>query len=841
MKVSKKNTTTTLIALILILTTITAALAILPVAYATTPPKTWTTVVYLSVSPNPIGVGQQALFIMFNEKYHPTTQNTMGGRFSGYTLEIKRPDGKTDTLGPYTADAIAAAYAYYKPDQIGIYECVFHFPAQIIENTNPPPTWASFNHPDQIGDTYAASTSNTVYLNVTQELVQSYPEAPLPTDYWTRPINGMNRNWYQISEDWLLGAAQPGPYRYSPYMTGPESAHVLWQRPLWEGGIGGGDAGSHAYTGLREEGSGGDPIILNGKLYYADRGTNTGTWGWYAVDLYTGQTLYYANTTVAPSFGQVLTFDSVDAHGAWAYLWTTSGTTWTAIDTFTGRTAFTIANVSSSGTPIYGHDGSILRYNIVGTGANTRLNVWNTTEVTSGGVIGDPGQPARFSGTYDGRRGFSLNVSIPNVQGSIIEVIEGKYVIGGVGGKQNDTAIEKGHIWTLSLEKGKEGTLLSNVTFTPPKGIMDPSELFQYGPYGTFGNTASRMQGPWVYSAEGVFVFWEGATRQLWGFDLATGQMMWGPTEPQDPWMAYGITPAVANGVLYTSGHRSGGEIHAYNITTGESLWKYFPGTLNFETTFSTPPAIINYIADGKVYISSNEHTPTMPLRRDAFVTCLNATTGEVIWKLPQFNGELGSFGMSSGYIVINSIFDGRWYCIGKGPSATTVSAPQTVITQGQSLMITGTVTDQSPGAMGTPAISDADQEAWMAYLYMQQPAPSNAKGVEVSLDTIDPNGNLVHIGTVSSDSSGMFKKMFKPEVPGEYTIIATFAGSKSYGSSKAETAIGVEEAPQATPAQTPASQSLADMYFVPAIAGLFVLIIIVLALVILLILRKRP
>jgi hypothetical protein len=40
---------------------------------------------------------------------------------------------------------------------------------------------------------------------------------------------------------------------------------------------------------------------------------------------------------------------------------------------------------------------------------------------------------------------------------------------------------------------------------------------------------------------------------------------------------------------------------------------------------------------------------------------------------------------------------------------------------------------------------------------------------------------------------------MFTPEVPGKYTIIATFAGSESYWSSYAETAIGVDEAPPAT------------------------------------------
>ena len=140
--------------------------------------------------------------------------------------------------------------------------------------------------------------------------------------------------------------------------------------------------------------------------------------------------------------------------------------------------------------------------------------------------------------------------------------------------------------------------------------------------------------------------------------------------------------------------------------------------------------------------------------------------------------------------------------------------------------MIQGTVTDQSPGAEGTPAISDNIMSSWMEYTYRQKAKPTNAVGVQVSLDTVDPNGNTVHIGTVTSDSSGMFKKLWIPEVPGEYTVIATFAGSESYWPSNAETATGVTDAPQPSTTAQPAT-SVADMYFVPAIAGIIVVIII--------------
>ena len=74
----------------------------------------------------------------------------------------------------------------------------------------------------------------------------------------------------------------------------------------------------------------------------------------------------------------------------------------------------------------------------------------------------------------------------------------------------------------------------------------------------------------------------------------------------------------------------------------------------------------------------------------------------------------------------------------------------------------------------------------------MQQPMPMDATGVEVILETLDPNGNYYEIGRVTSDASGMYKMLWEPPVEGEYTIVASFAGSKSYGSSYAETAIGV-------------------------------------------------
>jgi hypothetical protein len=208
------------------------------------------------------------------------------------------------------------------------------------------------------------------------------------------------------------------------------------------------------------------------------------------------------------------------------------------------------------------------------------------------------------------------------------------------------------------------------------------------------------------------------------------------------------------------------------------------------------------------------------------------------------FSGGAGIIEIADGYIMAGNDYDNRMYVYGKGPSATTVAASPKVSVHGSGVLIEGMVTDESPGAkefsqsrgLNVPAIADADQQAWMEYMYLQQAMPTSAKGVEVSLDAIDPNNNFVHIATVTSDSSGMYKKMFTPEVPGEYTIIATFAGSESYYSSYAETALGVSPAPETTPPpETPPAPD-----FTPTIVGTGIVIIAAVAVVGFLLFRKK-
>ena len=175
-----------------------------------------------------------------------------------------------------------------------------------------------------------------------------------------------------------------------------------------------------------------------------------------------------------------------------------------------------------------------------------------------------------------------------------------------------------------------------------------------------------------------------------------------------------------------------------------------------------------------------------------------------------------------------------------------------TQITAGDHAIVQGTVMDISAGTKqteqaadfpnGVPVSSDASMSAWMSYVYQQQPMPTNFTGVTVTLTAIDPNGNLITLGKATTDANGLFSYMWQtPDVPGKYTITATFAGTNGYWGSNAQTAVYVQSAPPATLAPTATPTSIANLYFLPVSIAIIIVIVIVGAVLALLMLRKRP
>jgi hypothetical protein len=314
-----------------------------------------------------------------------------------------------------------------------------------------------------------------------------------------------------------------------------------------------------------------------------------------------------------------------------------------------------------------------------------------------------------------------------------------------------------------------------------------------------------------------------------------------------------GQRAVTAYGNIYVQGY--GGELCAYSCVDGSLLWKYNNTSAGVIGSWGLMPIFVSAIADGKVYAFNNEHSPNSPLYNGYSIYCINATSGEEIYKMLSWSGQTGGTGTSTavladGSLVYYNYYDNQLYCISKGATQTTVSAPNLAAASGQSVVIGGSVIDISSGTTqteqamrfpnGIACASDASMSAWMEYVYMDQACPTDFTGVTVAINVVDANGNYRTIGTANTDASGHYSLVWTPDITGRFDVITTFAGTNGYYGSSATTTFAVDQpVATATPMPTPAP-SAADLYFLPAIAGLFVAIIVSIALTVL-VLTKKP
>ena len=174
---------------------------------------------------------------------------------------------------------------------------------------------------------------------------------------------------------------------------------------------------------------------------------------------------------------------------------------------------------------------------------------------------------------------------------------------------------------------------------------------------------------------------------------------------------------------------------------------------------------------------------------------------------------------MGDSIIATMDTYDQMIYAVGKGPTQTRVTASPAVLSLNNGVMIQGYVTDISAGTKddkialrfpnGVPAVADESMSDWMLYVYKQFSRPMNAKGVKVTLSVLDANNNYREIGKTTANSDGFFTFNWKPDIEGQYTVYASFAGSESYWPSHAVTSFAVDPAP--APAQTPAYPTPVD------------------------------
>ena len=796
----KNNSKIFTITLILMLT-ISAMIVALPLVTAqdgeTSTKKSFA---YLGAIPNPVGVGQDVLLhIGITDPLTVTTH-----KWRGLTVIIEKPDGTTETLGPFDTDSTGGTGGIFTPNQIGTYYLHTHFPAQWYNTT-----WRGLGYQEIY---WLESDSPVLELVVQTDPIPYYPGHSLPAEYWNRPIDAQLREWGAVAGSWLT----PPQNLYAPYNDGPESPHILWTKELEMGGWVGGDISNSMNNGDAYEGKFLNPTVINGILYYPNINTqNRGSvpgenLETVAVNLHTGEQLWSKplldlnNVSQPLSFGQTFMWDSFNNHGVYTYLVTQVGrgvATMNFHDAYTGEWSFTIEDVPS-GTNLFGPKGEIYRYTVdLDNGWMTLWNSSRTVQPQDTGTTRD-GSWGRYLDTneypriFPASRGIEWNISIPELPGSVNAVWFEDRLVGSSASNTEFT------LWAISLEPGREGTVLYNTKWTPP-AYWDEGRVNSFG----FG-------GGWMlFSQEDrVGTYFIKETFEHYGFSLETGNYLWGPSEPQMYLDSLEDTPvqsrAIAYGKLYSLS--VSGIVYCYDIQTGERLWKYEVNDPYQEILWSNnwwgKPL---FVTDGKLYIGHYEHSAIDPRPRGAPMTCLDANTGDVIWQAP---GLFRSTRWGGRAVIADSIiatmdtYDQRVYAIGKGPSQTTVSIQDDIISLGSNVMIKGMVTDVSPGTdstalnlrfpNGVPAIADEYMGDWMLYVYKQFECPMMLNGVEVKLETLDPNGNFYEIGTVTSDATGMYKLMWEPPVPGEYTIIATFQGTNSYYGSYAETAMGVEEAP---------------------------------------------
>jgi outer membrane protein assembly factor BamB len=815
------------------------SLVALPAAIAQEPPEVepWP---FINAMPNPTGVGQTVLLHV--GCVYPLGTVDLG--WEGLSVMIERPDGTTETISDIKTDATGGTGVSYTPTMAGNYTLQAHFPEQIA----PPLPPGFFQAGVPSGAIMLESESDVVELVVQEEPVAVWPGTPLPTEYWSRPIDDQIWEWSPLAGNWLgdqvsMDPSPPAQTLYKDYNEyAPETAHVLWAKPITMGGLAGGQMGEHGF----EQGDAYEPkwtgaVIIGGVVYYNQFET-TGPetvleHRVVAVDLHTGEELWNkplldldGNNRML-DFGQVFYWDGFNLHGVFPYLWTVAGSTWNAYDAFSGRWEYSMQGVPS-GPRVYGPNGEIFIYTV-----NTRagwMTLWNSSRVVAG-LVFEGGSWRPHGNVYDADDtaiGIEWNVTIPTgLPGSVDKVREG--IILGTNFDKYLLSDDYIVMWAISIKPGQEGTLFYNRTFAIPINA------------GHYDVQDASVE-------DDVFCVSVAESRQHWGFRLSTGEKLWGPTESQQYTDNWGYSSSNSWDIIvegkYISGNY-GGTVICRNVTTGETLWTYdiedpYNEVLQ-NTKWRFRPA---FVADGKLYLENTEHNPFDPQHRGCPFLCLDLETGELIFRIPYRGSEWSSTPIiGDSIIAMYNNYDQRIYAIGKGPSATTVAASPKVSVHGDSVLVEGIVTDISPGTEqyalrarfphGVPAVCDENMSDWMLYVYNQFARPADVVGVEVVVEVLDPNNNFYEVGRATSDADGFFSCAFTPEVPGKYTIIASFEGSGAYYGSHAKTAVNVEEAPAATPAPTPTPAPMTDTYVLST--GIAILIAVIIGFALLL-LRKR-
>lgn len=807
----------------------------------------------------------------------------------------QRMSGSTNPATQFATNIIGrdidyegGAYFIYEPTMLGNYTFKFDYAGDVLYTPFPngARNWIDAeNRPIDPNYNYTALPATTTYvLTVQQEPVQGQIIVPRPTEWWERPINAQNYYWSDVSSNWLMPGwnlttrffDQNGVF--VPEGTVPESAHILWSKQMTFGGLAGGQLiNVPYYSGLSYE-MYDQPswIIIGDRFYYptieggeSPRGFGftpqglgeQGNVGTICVDKRTGEELFTIKN-VTMNFGQILNFAGPNQAGTFAYLWNTVGRTWTMYDAWTGNKIVTIANVTT-GRTVFGKNGELLNYALYYNSTfygpedgSYVVALWNSTRAiespqpTGTGTVsqgyswrpfftynGATGTP----GTIDGNAGIQWVRPAVNTSG---------YSFSGNGLSQG-AFFDPGPVILAVRNRTTSGPtdIDSKIGYNFAAYDMDTGDMLYQSEVLPVPGRPNTFQGigsfglVWGYSGH-LYAF-DHYNMQWLSWDIKTGNLRWITDPLTDPWGYYAQANSIMEGYGYLISASFDGILHGYNLTSGQEEWRWTAGPTGFLTPYGHQTFYDGIlVADGKAIVLPNEHGSGIePLHQDLRINVIDVrdNPGTKVWDI------LGYYDhpyLSDGIMLSHNNYDNNIIAFGKGPSSTKVEAPTAGVQLGSSVVIRGTVTDVSPGTgqseqalrfpNGVPAVSDESQTGWMEYVYMQQPFPSNCTGVPVTIDVMDSNGNYRTIGTTSSDASGVFSLTWTPDIPGDFTVIASFAGSNSYWSSYAETSFTVDT--PVTPITTPQPTSYTDSY----VAGFGIAIIAAIIIIGVLLLRKH-
>ena len=763
----------------------------IPLPSGTTPDLTLETTAYLSFRPTTIGLNQ-----IFLVNLWITPPPSVARYYSDFKITITKPSGDQQvvTMDSYRGDA--TAWFEWIADEVGDWKLKFEFPGGYFPAGNYTVYAGAFVGPQVYSYDqtvyYEPSSTAEQTLTVQENMVYSWPDEGLPTDYWTRPVSPEHREWAPILGNYpatgIVGGDTNWPadtnkyatsqYDFIPYVQAPNTAHVLWKRQGAISGLIGGTMGQISLT----SGGGGPSIVYAGRCYdtltkevngelksvFQCYDLRTGEIYWELTDFQQAPTMLYYGTEARAT---------VPGGGAYpgtieAELMYVGGGKVIRYSPWDGSKTFEMSIEPLSTGTYYNTYPFFLTVQNLG-GGNYRLINWTLagTHVASGY-------------RYEYELGVISNITWPWSN------------LGSVQDFESGIAARISGITDPATGVSRDGFIVEAASMITGQELWDKT-----------------VMDPWYSGSCVVADHGKVAVLCLGGYflayDLSNGNLAWQSDKMDYPWGqpafgAYDITSAY--GMFYRQAYDG---VYAFDWNDGSRVWKYeSPTPFEFETPYidQNGKGVYSFdsaafVADGKLFTVNSEHTTTEPVTRGWMITAMDAYTGEGVWNM---TGAMSPGAVADGYLTASCSYDGYMYVFGKGKSATTVTGPDVAVPVGTAMTIKGTVLDMSPGQPETPCVSVDSMTTQMEYLHMQRPIDGlkhdqQIIGVPISLTAIGEDGTYVDIGTVTTDGySGTFGKSWTPNEQGTYKIVAAFAGDDSYGSSEATTWVTVGPAASA-------------------------------------------